>query len=154
MTRFVPLLVISIASAAVAADPTVQYNRDIRPILVPSCFACHGPDNASRQADLRLDQRDAAVESGAMVPGEPDDSELIRRVFSTDEYEVMPPPDHPHPLTAEQKELLRRWVAAGAEYQPHWSFVTPQRPPLPAVNNADWVRSPIDAFVLAQLEQH
>jgi hypothetical protein len=152
--RFVPLLVILIASAAAAADRTVEYNRDIRPILVQSCYACHGPDSASRQADLRLDQRDVAVESGAIVPGEPDTSELIRRVLSTDEYEIMPPPEHPHPLTAEQKELLRRWVAAGADYQPHWSFITPRRPPLPTVHNADWVRNPIDAFVLAGLEEH
>jgi hypothetical protein len=152
--RFVPVLMISIASSAAGSDQTVEYNRDIRPILVQSCLACHGPDSAARQADLRLDQRDAAVESGAIFPGDPENSEIIRRVFSTDEYEVMPPPDHQHRLTAEEKELLRRWVAAGADYQPHWSFIAPQRPPLPAVDNAGWVRNPIDAFVLAGLEQH
>lgn len=154
MRRFIALFVISIASAVSAADSTVEYNRDVRPILVQSCFACHGPDSASRQADLRLDLRDAAVDAGALVPGQPDDSELIRRVFATDADEVMPPPDHQHQLTAEQKALLQRWVAAGAEYQTHWSYIAPQRSTLPAVNRAAWVRNPIDAFVLAQLEQH
>ncbi|MCL4205889.1 MAG: DUF1553 domain-containing protein [Pirellulaceae bacterium] len=154
MTRYVPLLGFLIAAASVAAVQAIEYNRDVRPILVQSCFACHGPDSAARQADLRLDLRDATVEAGAIEPGKPDESELIRRVFSTDADEVMPPPDHQHQLTAEQKELLRRWVAAGAEYQSHWSFIAPRRPPVPAVKSAAWVRNPIDAFVLAQLEQH
>lgn len=154
MTRYVPLLSFLIAAASVAAVQAIEYNRDVRPILVQSCFACHGPDSAARQADLRLDLRDAAVEAGAIEPGKPDESELIRRVFSTDADEVMPPPDHQHQLTAEQKELLRRWVAAGAEYQSHWSFIAPRRPPVPAVKSGAWVRNPIDAFVLAQLEQH
>jgi cytochrome c553 len=148
------LLSFLIAAASVATAQAIEYNRDVRPILVQSCFACHGPDSAARQADLRLDLREAAVEAGALEPGKPDESELIRRVFSTDADEVMPPPDHQHQLTAEQKDLLRRWVAAGAEYQSHWSFIAPRRPPLPAVKKADWVRNPIDAFVLAQLEQH
>jgi len=154
VTRYVPLLSFLIAAASVAAVQAIEYNRDVRPILVQSCFACHGPDSAARQADLRLDLRDAAVEAGAIEPGKPDESELIRRVFSTDADEVMPPPDHQHQLTAEQKELLRRWVAAGAEYQSHWSFIAPRRPPVPAVKSGAWVRNPIDAFVLAQLEQH
>jgi hypothetical protein len=154
VTRHVPLFAFLIALASATAAQAIEYNRDIRPLLVQSCYACHGPDSASRQADLRLDQRDAAVDAGAIEPGKPDESELIRRVFSTDADEVMPPPDHQHQLTAEQKDLLRRWVAAGAEYQSHWSFIAPERPPLPAVKNAGWVRNPIDAFVLARLEQH
>jgi mono/diheme cytochrome c family protein len=149
VTRHVPLFAFLIALASATAAQAIEYNRDIRPLLVQSCYACHGPDSASRQADLRLDQRDAAVDAGAIEPGKPDESELIRRVFSTDADEVMPPPDHQHQLTAEQKDLLRRWVAAGAEYQSHWSFIAPERPPLPAVKNAGWVRNPIDAFVLA-----
>jgi len=152
MRRFILVFVISSVSESAAADPTVEYNRDVRPILVQTCFACHGPDSASRQADLRLDLRDPAVDAGAIVPGEPDESELIRRVFSTDADEVMPPPDQQHQLTVDQKALLRRWVAAGAEYQTHWSYLTPKRPPLPAVQNTAWIRNPIDAFVLAQLE--
>ena len=146
--------ILTIASAAAAADPSIQYNREVRPILADACFKCHGPDSASRAADLRLDQRDAAVDAGAIVPGKPDESEAIRRVLSTDADEVMPPPDQQHQLTAEQKQLLQRWVAAGAEYQPHWSYIAPVRPPLPAVKQAAWVRNPIDAFVLAKLEEH
>lgn len=158
MKRLVLLCMVSLAVAQAvavcAAELSLEYNRDVRPILVQACFACHGPDSASRQADLRLDQREAAVEAGAIVPGEPDDSELIRRVFSEDADEVMPPPDHPHRLTDDQQALLRRWVAAGAEYQPHWSYLAPDRPPLPAVQRTAWVRNPIDAFILAELEQH
>ncbi len=101
-----------------------------------------------------MDQREAAIDAGAIVPGKPDDSEALRRIFSTDADEVMPPPEQQKQLTAEQKELLKRWVAAGAEYQPHWSFIAPMRPPLPAVKNAAWVRNPIDAFILAKLEEH
>ena len=145
--------VLAVASATIAADPSIQYNRDVRPILAEACFKCHGPDSASRAAHLRLDQHDAAAAAGAIVPGKPDESEAIRRVESTDADEVMPPPAQQRQLTAPQKALLRRWVEAGAEYQPHWSYITPVRPPLPAVKQAAWVRNPIDAFVLAKLEE-
>ncbi|HUY92266.1 MAG TPA: DUF1553 domain-containing protein [Pirellulales bacterium] len=136
-----------------AAEP-LEYNRDIRPILSENCFACHGPDSAARKADLRLDQREAAIDSGAFTPGKADESELIRRILSTDPDEQMPPPATKKQLTAEQKETLRQWLAAGAEYQPHWSFIAPVRPPLPQVRNSAWVRNPIDNFVLAKLERH
>ena len=135
-----------------AAAP-VAFNRDIRPILIETCFRCHGPDSAARKADLRLDRREAAIKAGAIVPGKPEDSELIRRVFSDDKAEVMPPPAAHKNLTAEQKQRLRQWIAAGAEYQPLWSFVPPIRPPLPTLKNPAWVRNAIDAFVLAALEQ-
>ncbi|MEX2176137.1 MAG: DUF1553 domain-containing protein [Pirellulaceae bacterium] len=142
-----------LAGVAVRGDETkLQYNRDIRPILTENCFACHGPDSAARKVDLRLDQRDAAVEYGAIVPGKPDESALVERVHATDAEMVMPPPETKKQLTAAQKETLRQWVADGAEYEPHWSFVASQRPELPAVKNAAWVRNPIDAFVLAKLE--
>jgi cytochrome c553 len=131
----------------------IQFNRDVRPILAENCFRCHGPDSAARKADLRLDRRDAAIEAKAIKPGEPDSSELVARIFSTNADEVMPPPQIHKDLTPAQKEILKRWVAAGAEYQPHWSFIAPQRPALPAVNRAGWVRNPIDHFVLAKLEQ-
>lgn len=153
MRLFFLFSVFSIASASQAAE-TILYNRDVRPILADACFKCHGPDSASRQADLRMDQREAALDAGAIVPGKPDESEAIRRVFSTDADEVMPPPEQQNQLTPLQKELLKRWVAAGAEYQPHWSYIPPSRPPLPAVKNAAWVRNPIDAFVLAKLEEN
>lgn len=150
-----PLLGISLALAALAAhgaDP-IGYNRDIRPILVENCFACHGPDSASRKADLRLDRHDDAVDYGAIVPGEPDESLLIERVFADDPDSVMPPPSSHKSLTAEQKELLRQWVEAGAEYEPHWSFIAPLRPEPPAVADESWIRNPIDRFVLAKLEE-
>jgi len=138
------------AARAVAAP--LSYNRDIRPILVENCFGCHGADSASRKADLRLDDRDAAVESGAIVPGDPDSSVALDRIFSADPEEVMPPPAAKKQLTAEQKALVKRWIAEGAEYQPHWSFLPPARPESPAVKHASWVRNPIDRFILARLE--
>lgn len=136
---------------AVAAE--VSYNQDIRQILVENCFSCHGADSAGRQAGLRLDLRDEAVESGAIVPGDPDSSVMLDRIFSDDPEEMMPPPALKKVLTAEQKELLRRWIAEGSEYEPHWSFLPPVRAELPAVVNESWIRNPIDRFILARLEQ-
>jgi hypothetical protein len=134
------------------ADKPLQYNRDIRSILADNCFACHGPDSASRKADLRLDKRDAAIEMAAITPGDPDSSVMLDRIFSDDPDEVMPPPAIKKTLTAAQKETLRRWIAEGAEYEPHWSFIAPVRPEVPSVSDAAWVRNPIDAFVLAKLD--
>ncbi|HVX64692.1 MAG TPA: DUF1553 domain-containing protein [Pirellulales bacterium] len=147
-----PAVLAVLAPRASAAEP-IAYNRDIRPILFENCFACHGPDSAARKADLRLDQRESAIETGAIMPGKPDESELLRRVLSADPEEAMPPPATKKQLSAEDKELLRRWLAEGAEYQPHWSLIAPARPDLPAVKNAAWCRNPIDHFVLARLEQ-
>ena len=136
-----------------AATEKLSFNRDVRPILAENCFTCHGPDSASRKADLRLDRRETAVKAGAISPGKPDESEMIRRIFATDKDEVMPPPSIRKQLTAAQKEKLKAWIAAGAEYQPLWSFIPPTRPALPAVHGEGWVRNPIDRFVLAALEQ-
>jgi len=130
----------------------LRYNRDIRPLLVEHCFSCHGADTASRQADLRLDRRDDAIAAGAIVPGDPDSSPLLDRIHSDDPAVVMPPPRAKKPLSAEQKQLLVRWIAAGAEYEPHWSFIPPARPALPEVRNEAWVRTPLDRFILAGLE--
>lgn len=140
-----------LASTLTAAEP-LQFNRDVRPILVDMCFACHGADSAARKADLRLDQRDAAMSSKAIVPGDIAQSEMIRRILSSDTDEVMPPPSTKKVLTASQKATLQRWVQEGAAYEPHWSFIAPKAVELPAVKNADWVRNPIDRFVLARLE--
>jgi len=136
------------------ADELVSFNRDVRPILSNNCFACHGPDDSHREADLRFDERESAVEDiGAIVPGDPDASEMIRRIMSEDEWEVMPPADsHLKPLDDAQKEILVRWIRQGAEYQTHWSFVPPERPELADVKNPDWCREPLDRFVQAQLE--
>ncbi|MEO8494021.1 MAG: PSD1 and planctomycete cytochrome C domain-containing protein [Planctomycetota bacterium] len=111
----------------------LKYNRDIRPILADNCFRCHGADSAARKVDLRLDQRAAAIDSGALTPGQPDDSELLRRILSEDPDEMMPPPETRLALNAEQKAKLRQWIAAGAVYEEHWSFVPPVKAELPKV---------------------
>lgn len=154
-------LVLAVAAAALivppppaAAQQSLQYNRDIRPILAEHCFACHGPDSAARQADLRLDQRQSAVDAGAIVPGDPDSSEALRRILSDDPDETMPPPRAKKQLSPRQKQRLSQWIAQGAEYQPHWSFIPPVRPPVPQVNNSAWVRNPIDNFILHQLQRN
>ena len=132
---------------------TVLYNRDIRPILAENCFACHGPDSASRKGDLRLDRREAALETGAITPGDPSDSELIKRINTKNAKEVMPPLSLHKTLTTEQKKLLEHWVKA-ALYQLHWSLLAPSRPTLPGVKDVSWVRNPIDRFVLSKLEEN
>ena len=132
---------------------TVDFNRDIRPILASKCFACHGPDEEQREADLRLDDRQAVIDQGAITPGDSDESELIRRLLSDDPDEVMPPADSGTPLTDQQKQLFVDWVNQDAPYDQHWSFVTPTRPDLPEVMNTSWPRNEIDFFVLSRLEQ-
>jgi hypothetical protein len=150
------LLVIGVCCVHSAiADEPLQYNRDIRPILADNCFSCHGADSAARQADLRLDQRDAAIDMAAIAEGEPDESELIARIETDDPDLVMPPPETKKHLTATQKEKLRRWIAEGAAYELHWSFITPTRPALPPVEPlSDWVKNPIDHFIGAKLQRH
>ena len=140
-----------------AADSSLDFNRDVRPILSDRCFACHGPDAEDRQAGLRLDDRAAAVaalESGgtAIVPGKPDASEIIARVTNTDPDVVMPPPHVNKPITPAEAEILRRWIAEGAEYRGHWAFERVQRPAVPEVRDAGWSKTPIDRFILARLD--
>jgi hypothetical protein len=160
---FLPAVLLALACAAHADPPKtpapgkVSFARDVLPILSGHCFTCHGPDEKNRKAKLRLDLAETAMKklrSGgyAVVPGQPDKSELIARVFSADPDEQMPPAKAQKPLKEAEKELLKRWIQEGAEYQKHWAFVPPQRPPLPAVKNASWPRNPIDHFVLARLE--
>lgn len=134
------------AAATFAAEApipaTIEFNRDVRPILANTCFLCHGPDKTSRKAQMRLDIRDEAMKrtrSGAIpiVPGKTEQSEFIRRVFATaDDDDLMPPAKAHKPLTARQKEVLRRWIAQGAIYQQHWSYEKAARPPVPAGQNA------------------
>ena len=138
---------------AYAADQSrLEYNRDVRPILAENCFACHGPDSAARKADLRLDRRDEAIKAGAITPGDTEGSELVARINARDRKELMPPPATTKKLTQEQKDMLQRWIADGAAYQPHWSLIAPKRPELPAVHDTAWIRGPVDRFVLAKLE--
>ena len=140
------------APAATAADP--DFNRDVRPILAGKCFKCHGPDEKARKADLRLDHREVAVKAGAITPGKPDQSGLVKRITSDDADVVMPPPHVKNPLIPREKDILKAWIAAGANYDPHWAFVAPKRPPLPQITNHEsQITNPIDAFVLARLEK-
>jgi hypothetical protein len=146
-----------VAAVGQAAEPPIDFNRDIRPLLSDRCFACHGPDADDRQAGLRLDLREtavAAVESGttAVVPGDPAASELIARITSTDPDIVMPPPRIGKPITPAEAKLLERWITAGAEYKGHWAFERVERPAVPAVRDAAWAKTPIDRFILARLE--
>ena len=101
----------------------------IRPILADRCFNCHGADEKSREADLRLDVPESATDPklGAIVPGKPDESELIYRIFETDPDEVMPPPDHPVQLKDSEKQILKQWIAEGAKYEGHWAFTRAER---------------------------
>lgn len=140
-----------------AAGP-INFNRDIRPIISDNCVSCHGPDKDKRKANLRLDEEAssrAELKDGkhAIVPGQPDKSELIARITTADEDDVMPPRKTNKKLTAAQIEKLRAWISAGAAYAKHWSFVKPERPPLPAVKQKDRARNAIDLFVLARLEK-
>ncbi len=125
----------------------IEFNRDVRPILSDHCFACHGPDSTHRQADLRLDMREGAMAMSALVPGAPEESELVTRIESEDDSLVMPPPETHKPLSDRQKEILRRWIDQGAEYQLHWSYEVPRRPDVPKG------MFPIDGLVQRRLEQ-
>jgi hypothetical protein len=136
--------------AAQAAD-VPDFNRDVRPILSSRCFKCHGPDEAARKAKLRLDTREGAEPTLGKVA----DSEFVRRIISDDEKEVMPPPAVKKPLTEKEKEILKAWVAAGAKYEQHWSFVPVKRPPVPEIRNPKLeIRNDIDRFVLAKLSDN
>jgi hypothetical protein len=141
-----------LAATAARGGEKVEFNRDIRPILSENCYYCHGPDKNHREADLRLDIRDSAIEHEAIIPGKPADSELVSRVFSADRTELMPPPKTTKTLSDTQKDLLRQWIEQGAEYQAHWAYVPPKRPEVPEVKARAWVRNPIDAFILRALE--
>jgi hypothetical protein len=141
-----------LAQARVSADE-LQFNRDIRPILSENCFQCHGPDTNARQADLRLDVREDAVDAGAIVAGNPMDSEMWIRISSKDPDTIMPPPSSKKKLSDAERETVNRWISAGANYQPHWAFLSPVRSVVPQVKDSEWIRNEIDNFVLAKLEQ-
>ncbi len=171
MNRFVRILPLVIASKVfivchfgvmtvdvnAAVDERLQFNRDVRPILSKHCFACHGPDEQSREAGFRFDVRDSALaeaDSGErpIVPGDLAASELIRRIETAEKSERMPPQPHKR-LTSAQKETPRLWIASGAKYQSHWSFEPPRRQKTPAVRHTTWPRNAIDHFTLARWER-
>jgi len=157
----IPMRVLGAAFAfATLAAPcaAVDYQRDVRPILARNCFQCHGADDATRTAGLRLDESAGAalaLESGkrAIVPGKPDESELLVRITASDDSVAMPPAETGKKLTAAEIETLRQWIADGAVYAAHWAYTKPKTPSLPAVSNPAWPANPIDHFVLARLEQ-
>ena len=150
-----PLLLLTFAALAAEAAPKLDFNRDIRPILSDNCFACPGFDAKKRKADLRLDTAEGAtaINDGvqAIKPGDPDGSELIKRLLTKDPEEVMPPPESHKKLTQAQVDTLRRWIAEGAPYRKHWSFEVPVRPEVPAAAKG---ASPIDAFLGAEMTKH
>ena len=151
---------------ATAAEPApaVDFQRDVRPILSDNCFACHGPDEATREADLRLDTRDGAFSprppagrsnrprGPAVVPGDIGASLLVERINHTDPLRRMPPEVSQKALSGEQVETLTRWIEQGAPWDEHWSFAAIDRPAPPDVDDEAWARDPLDRFILARLE--
>jgi hypothetical protein len=150
--------ILAAGSRPAPADPEdgVRFNRDVRPILANACFQCHGPDPGGRKAKLRFDREEGffgARDGGpTVVKGNPEKSPFYQRIISKDPEEVMPPPKSHKVLKPAEKEILRRWIAQGAPWEPHWSFIKPERPALPVVKNDKWVRNPVDRFILARLE--
>jgi len=136
---------------AEAPGEELRFNRDVRPILSQKCFVCHGPDEERREADLRLDEREGI--EAVFWPGSLEDSEAWRRITSDDPDEQMPPPDSRLALTGAEKATLKKWIEQGAKWQGHWAFIPPRRPDVPEVQHAERVNNPIDAFILARLEE-
>jgi hypothetical protein len=153
------LAVAQLGPAALAdnAQATVEFNRDVRPILAASCFRCHGPDKARRKAELRLDTEEGARADhdgrSAVVPGDPDASEMLHRLTTEEPEERMPPAESGLTVSPGQIATLRRWIEQGAKWQPHWSLIRPRRPSLPEVSQDEWARNPIDRFILTRLER-
>ena len=145
-----PIPLLLLAPSVLPAADRVEFNRDVRPILSDACLQCHGPDKSKRKADLRLD---TPAGKKVVVPGKPAESELVKRITSTDPDELMPPPKSGRSLTGAQKDVLKKWVEQGAEWQPHWAYVVPKRPELPAVRDAARSTNPIDRFIGARLER-
>ena len=140
-----------------AAEPAdgINFSRDILPILSENCFHCHGPDEKSRKAKLRLDTHEGAFRpvDPAIVAGKSAESEMIKRILSPDSEEVMPPPKSNRKLTKAQIELLKKWIDQGAKWGKHWAYEAPVRPAVPNVKTKDWPRNPIDSFIVARLEK-
>ena len=155
LTAASPLL----AATSKPASKSTDFNREIRPILSENCYACHGPDVEKRKAGLRLDKQDGALaelKSGnhAIVPGNTAKSALIERITTTDEDDRMPPLKTGKHLTPAQIETLRKWIAEGAEWKGHWSFLAPEKAEVPRVGNQRWPKNPIDSFILARLQRN
>jgi hypothetical protein len=147
------LLLATTLSLAAADGPTVNFGRQIRPILSDNCFTCHGPDEKHRMANLHFDTREGAFsKTGVIVPSDSANSHMYQRISNPNEAMRMPPPYSGRKLTAAQIALIKTWIDQGAKWETHWSFLPPQRPEVPQPKNAAWARTPIDNFVLARLE--
>lgn len=145
-------------SGAEAKSKGIDFGRQIRPILSDNCFTCHGPDEKSRKAGLRLDVKEEILKpakSGkpAIIPGKPEESELVKRIETHDEDDVMPPKKSGKTLTSVQRDLLKKWIAEGAPWISHWAYEPPKRPTVPSPTNARWSKTDIDRFILARLEK-
>ena len=143
-----------------AVPDIVDFNFHVRPILSDRCFACHGPDANTREAGLRLDTPEGAFAAlaedtlrHAILPGDPGNSELIRRINLEDEDERMPPLESNLFLTDTEREILWRWIEQGAEWKTHWAFIPPEKTELPTYKQGDWAKNEIDAFVAARLDR-
>lgn len=143
------LLATNVVSGQQTQTPTVDFNRDIKPLLSDRCYFCHGPDEASREAGLRLDVEEEA--HNAIEVGSAEDSELYLRIISDDD-DQMPPKGSKLSLKPEEIERIKRWINEGAKFEQHWAFVAPKNHPTPKTNKPDWIRNEIDAFVLGRLE--
>jgi hypothetical protein len=151
---FLAVVLLNVALGVSDAEPP-NFSRDILPILSDTCFACHGPDAKSREADLRLDQPESALRTDKpiILPGKSGDSELMKRILATDPDAVMPPPKSGRRLTATQQELLKAWIDGGAKWGKHWAFEPIRRPNIPTIENQkSKIKNPIDSFVRARLE--
>lgn len=149
-----------VSSVLHAATPgKLRFNRDIRPLMSDTCFHCHGPDKNTRKAGLRLDIREEALKpakSGELpiVPGKPDESEIIKRIFTDDKDDLMPPEEAHKTFTKEQKETFKRWVAEGAEYEPHWAYTPLVKPSVPKIQSSEYkIQNSIDAFIIEKLAE-
>tara|TARA_B100001093_G_scaffold256893_1_gene245637 strand:+ start:18952 stop:22038 length:3087 start_codon:yes stop_codon:yes gene_type:complete len=143
---------------SVSAEKKIEFNRDVRPILADRCFHCHGPDKETREADLRLDvEEDAKREFGgyfAIDPGNAADSEVYYRIMTDDDNDLMPPPESKREMTDEEKEIIRRWIDEGAEYEDHWSLVPPTQVTEVGVSDESWISNEVDQFILNRLDEH
>jgi len=153
----VPAFAAAAVDRASSRKATVDFSRDVQPILSDNCFKCHGPDEKARKAKLRLDTKEGAfrVNDGktAIVPGKSAESELFRRIITRDPDDLMPPPESNHKLTVKQIELVRRWIDEGAKWGRHWAFNPIASPSPPRVKNKHWPVNEIDRFVLARLDE-
>lgn len=139
------------------ADSALSFSADIRPLLSKYCVSCHGPDKAKRKADLRLDVPESAFADlggyAAIIPGKPEESEIYLRMVTKEKDDIMPPPDAKNPMSREDIEKLKQWIAEGAPFEDHWAFSAPVRKPVPKVPNQDWNKHPIDAFLFQKMAE-